>query len=274
MVGEVFNGDPTYVCPYQQAGMPGVLNYPACVFCKYSHALVRLTIGRYYWITQAFEDSSGSMANLADGIADMQADCADVTLLGSFLENQDNVRFPSLTGNMGLAKNAIAFTMLQDGIPIIYYGQEQHLDGGSVPYNREALWATGGYNTSSPLYKMIKKVNHIRTHAISVDSSFVTYEMEVPYYDDHTIVTRKGVTGAQVVAVFSNLGANTGTTTMVLDQAAHGFTALEEVVDVLGCTTMKPKANGELHLKMTGNHPMVLFPAAELTGSSICAKVI
>lgn len=28
MVGEVFNGSPSYVCPYQQQGMPGVLNYP------------------------------------------------------------------------------------------------------------------------------------------------------------------------------------------------------------------------------------------------------
>jgi alpha-amylase len=27
IVGEVFNGDPTYVCPYQQY-MSGVLNYP------------------------------------------------------------------------------------------------------------------------------------------------------------------------------------------------------------------------------------------------------
>jgi alpha-amylase len=28
MVGEVFQQYPTKVCPYQQAGMPGVLNYP------------------------------------------------------------------------------------------------------------------------------------------------------------------------------------------------------------------------------------------------------
>lgn len=28
IVGEIFNGDPTYVCPYQNY-MNGVLNYPA-----------------------------------------------------------------------------------------------------------------------------------------------------------------------------------------------------------------------------------------------------
>lgn len=31
MVGEVFQEYPAKVCPYQQDGMPGVLNYPMCV---------------------------------------------------------------------------------------------------------------------------------------------------------------------------------------------------------------------------------------------------
>jgi hypothetical protein len=67
---------------------------------------------RYYWITQAFESTSGSISSLANGINTLQKDCADTTLLGSFLENHDNARFPSLTSDMSLVKNAIAFTML------------------------------------------------------------------------------------------------------------------------------------------------------------------
>jgi alpha-amylase len=35
------------------------------------------------------------MSALAEGIAYMQGNCTDTTLLGSFLENQDNPRFPS-----------------------------------------------------------------------------------------------------------------------------------------------------------------------------------
>lgn len=31
MVGEVFQEYPSVVCPYQQDGMPGVLNYPMYV---------------------------------------------------------------------------------------------------------------------------------------------------------------------------------------------------------------------------------------------------
>jgi hypothetical protein len=77
-----------------------------------------LTKLRYYWITQAFESTSGSISNLVNGINEMVSDCSDTTLLGSFMENHDNPRFPSLTSDLSLAKNAIAFTILQDGIPI------------------------------------------------------------------------------------------------------------------------------------------------------------
>jgi alpha-amylase len=54
---------------------------------------------------------------------------------------------------MSLAKNAAAFTIMADGIPIIYAGQEQHYNGGADPANREAVWSSG-YNTNAELYKL------------------------------------------------------------------------------------------------------------------------
>jgi hypothetical protein len=48
----------------------------------------------------------------------MKDTCSDTTLLGSFLENHDQPRFASYTSDYSLAKNAIAFSILQDGIPI------------------------------------------------------------------------------------------------------------------------------------------------------------
>jgi hypothetical protein len=77
-----------------------------------------LTNIRYYWITQAFESTSGSISNLVNGVNALISDCLDTTLLGTFMENHDNPRFPSLTSDLSLAKNAIAFTILADGIPI------------------------------------------------------------------------------------------------------------------------------------------------------------
>lgn len=79
---------------------------------------------------------------------------------------------------MSLAKNAAAFTIMADGIPIIYAGQEQHYDGGADPANREAVWLSG-YDTSVALYKLIAKGNAIRSHAISKNSGYITYKVDI-----------------------------------------------------------------------------------------------
>lgn len=81
------------------------------------------------------------------------------------------------TSDISLAKNALAFTILSDGIPIIYAGQEQHYSGGNDPANREAVWLSG-YSTTSELYKFIAVSNQIRNHAISVDGDdYLTYKV-------------------------------------------------------------------------------------------------
>jgi alpha-amylase len=88
---------------------------------------------------------------------------------------------------MALAKNAAAFIILSDGIPIIYAGQEQHYSGGADPANREAAWLSG-YSSTSELYKLIATANAIRNHAISKDPGYVTYKVHCPHSrNDNTI---------------------------------------------------------------------------------------
>lgn len=72
----------------------------------------------YYEITRAFGSTTGSMKNLAKSVYKLSSTCKDVTLLGNFMESHDVPRFPSVTQDMSLVKNAIAYNMLQDGIPI------------------------------------------------------------------------------------------------------------------------------------------------------------
>jgi alpha-amylase len=73
-VGEVFSGDPGYVCDYQNY-MDGLLNYPL-----------------YYSLTRAFQSTSGSISDLVKQVKAIKDGCKDSTLLGTFLENQDNKR--------------------------------------------------------------------------------------------------------------------------------------------------------------------------------------
>ncbi|KAI5242421.1 alpha-amylase [Aureobasidium subglaciale] len=250
-VGEVFEGDPSKFCDYQNY-LDGALNFPS-----------------YYWITQAFQSTSGSISNLYNGINTLKSSCKDTTLLGSFMENHDVARFPSLTSDYALAKNAIAFTMLADGVPIIYQGQEQHFSGAGVPNNREALWQSG-YSTSSQLYPFIATITKLRKQAIKQDTGYVTYKANPVYSDASTIVMRKGTTGSQVIGVFTNKGSS-GSSSFTLSSSASGFTAGQSVTDVLSCTSYTADSSGNIAISINAGTPRVLYPTSKLTGSGLCS---
>ena len=235
-VGEVFDGDSAYTCPYQTY-LDGVLNYPL-----------------YFPLTAAFQSTSGSMSALVDEVNQIKASCKNTSLLGTFLENHDNPRFPSLTSDIQLDKNAIAFTLLADGIPILYEGQEQHYSGGNDPYNREAIWLSD-YSTVAPLYSFIASVNQMRNHAIYKDSNYLRYMAYPIYSDSSTIAMRKGFDGYQIIGVFSNLGLDGANYTLMLGDT--GFAPGEVIVEMLQCTTPIVDSDGKIAVPMGQGLPNV-----------------
>ena len=99
-LGEVLTGEVTDFCPYQTDGLlPGMPNYL-----------------EYYQIISAF---NGGEMTLIDSIRDQARDaCNDTAALGSFAENHDMPRFAYYNDDMALAKNAMAYVILNDGIPL------------------------------------------------------------------------------------------------------------------------------------------------------------
>jgi alpha-amylase len=235
-VGEVFDGDPAYVCGFQN-DLDGLLNYPL-----------------YYPLTAAFSSTSGSISDLVNQVNTIKSECKDSTLLGTFLENHDNPRFAGLTSDQSLRENAIAFTVLADGIPIIYEGQEQGYTGGADPANREAVWLSG-YSTSSTLYTFIAKVNQIRNQAIYKSPDYLTYMAYPIYYDGSTIAMRKGFDGNQIVGVYSNLGENGASYILTLGNT--GYVAGESVIEILTCTTVMTDSQGNIAVAMGRGLPKV-----------------
>lgn len=238
-VGEVFNTDNiTYLCDYQNY-MNGVLNY-----------------GVYTQIQTGFKNSSGNLFALAEAMLEVQAQCNDVSLLGSFMENHDNPRFPNSTLDIQLDANAICYTMLADGIPIIYQGQEQHFHGGQDPNNREAVWLSG-YNQSVPLYQLITTLNTIRATAAQNDDAYLT-ALQVPaYVDPNTIALRKGSDGSAVLGVYSNIGADGNDYTITVSGAASGFNANSTAIDLLSCQNIMVGADGSIDVTISGGRPSV-----------------
>ncbi|KAI3110421.1 CAZyme family GH13 [Penicillium roqueforti] len=250
-VGEVFDGDADYTCPYQEV-MDGVLNYPI-----------------YYPLLNAFQSTSGSMTDLYNMINTVKSTCKDSTLLGSFVENHDNPRFASVTDDIALAKNAVTFTIMADGIPIVYAGQEQHYNGGEDPANREAVWLSG-FNTDSELYKLIATANAARNQAIAKSTNYTIYQNYPIYKDDTTIAMRKGFDGGQIITVLSNLGAGGAEYSASIPDT--GFAAGEELTEVVSCASVTAGDSGEVSVAMAGGEPRILLPTSLLEGSTLCSS--
>lgn len=201
------------------------------------------------------------MADLARSMQDSSRACQDTSLLGSFSENHDNPRFPSKNDDLALARNVITFTMLTDGIPIIYQGQEQHfrsLGGESDPYNREALWPSG-YDRTHELYKLISLLNKVRKHAMHDDSMFLTTRAKVIHMSSQTIAIEKG----GLLIVLSNGGSQSANYTRSIQTR---FMTRSLVTDVLSCETQMVKRNGSLDVTLAAGQPRIYYSSTRTGG--------
>lgn len=177
--------------------------------------------------------------------------------------------------------------MLADGIPIsmlsiypvnslylyntynypVYQGQEQHLNGNDVPYNRETIWPTD-YNTSSPLYDLVRSLNQLRTQAINIASNYTTYQSYAIYSDLNTIVLRKGYSGSQIITVLTNQGTSEGNYTLPVWNT--GYAPGEQITEVFGCNQTATDGSGNIAVAMSGGLPRVFYPTSLLENSTIC----
>lgn len=249
--GEVFAGNPDYVCDYQNH-LDSVLNYPA-----------------YYPFMAFLNSTSGSTAPLLSTLQTLKATCKDISVLGTFTENHDLPRFASQTPDLALAKNALALTILWDGIPIVYAGQEQHYAGAADPANREATWLAK-YSRQSELYKLVAAVNQVRNHALYIDPNYLTYNIWAVYNDSSTVALRKGYDGKQIMSIFTNKGSASSAWTLNLSNT--GWSAGTSVFDVLTCDRLAVSDNGSLSVPMQEGLPRVLFSTSAVGGSGICGS--
>jgi alpha-amylase len=92
--------DDSYTGPYQNF-VPGLLDYVT------------------YYPTLRSLTATGQMNQLYQQLVQLPQKFVDVTLLGRFIENQDNPRFAGQTNDTGLRQSAFVFNILSDGIPIV-----------------------------------------------------------------------------------------------------------------------------------------------------------
>lgn len=240
----------SFVCRWADT-IGSILNYPI-----------------YYVLVRAFGSPTGNINDLVSTIYTTRANCEDPSAFGIFSENHDVERFAEITNDTALAKNVLTFTLMSDGIPIIYQGQEQHMSGANSPHiNRAPLWSTG-YDTEAALYRHISTLVLARQHFIRVCDKYATRESHVIYQDYHTIAMRKGHGRAQVITVLNNNGESTED--FEIDVKDHKLKHFTEVTEILTCTQLTVGKSGYLKVPMGKGLPKVLFPTKLLAHSGLC----
>ncbi|WBW73465.1 alpha-amylase-like protein Mde5 [Schizosaccharomyces osmophilus] len=186
--------------------------------------------------------------------------CIDSTLLGLFLESQDAPRLAALNNDFNVLKNAMTLNLMSDGIPIVFYGQEQMLDGSHDPINRPAMWITG-YHTEGPLYKYTAKVNQIRRDLINSQDGeeWIRTRTHAIPVGDNVMLMYKG----PVITFITNYGS-------VNKEYIIKMPASEPMVDLLTCTLIEVE-NEILKTTIHLGEPKILYPYKLTMRDGFCA---
>ena len=249
-MGEVFNqaeDPPNSTCDWAVDALDTVLNFPA-----------------WWSVVGTLANVSNPMSGLGHVVDRIASGCHDSTLLGTFSENHDVPRFGSATKDLSQQKNALTFDLMTDGVPVVYYGAEQRLDGKNDPGNREALWlAPNGYDTNAPLYQHVRALNIVRTSVgkgmAALDyfgwSEFWAYKAKVLFSTEDILIFSKGYDTSIVTAL-----TNGGEGSPDVGPYPTGETFLEEgdtILEVLSCNSIKVGLNGEFNITLKNGEPQV-----------------
>jgi alpha-amylase len=205
------------------------------------------------------------MHEITDMHRNLQSSCKDPTLLLTFASNHDTTRLAGHSSSLALRKNAITYTMLSDGIPTLYQGDEQGFSGISDPENREAMWLSG-FDKNAPLYTMIRTLNKLRAWAGRNDSDYWTSTTSIRWSGPHSLAMQKG----PIMTVLTNRGDATAAETETVYLMNSEFAAGTILMDVIACEKLEVGHDGVFFVELTGGNPKVFYPLDQLTLSGIC----
>ncbi|KAH9901106.1 alpha-amylase [Cubamyces lactineus] len=250
-IGEVFDADAGQALQWQgKQSLDAILNYPM-----------------YNALVEAFTiPGAQNMSAVTTMIEQIKQKSSDPTLLGNFLEDQDVPRWASLSVDPQSLWNAMTFNFMSDGVPIVYYGQEQGFNGNADPMNREPLWPSKYANTTT--YQLITKLNQLRNHLINTTEDWVTTQVQVLSETKEAIAFMKG----DVITVLTNIGSPPANVSI----AAHTpFSNSASTTDILTCTQFAVGSNGTIEVEYSkGGRPVVLVPDDLLDNSGLCGHTL
>ncbi len=172
----------------------------------------------------------GAFTSLNDVVTQQQTDFRYQNDLVNFVDNHDRKRFLNVDTSADERKHlhaALAFVLTARGIPCIYYGTEQYLEGGDDPDNRRKM---PGFSQTTTAFNLIKSLSTLRKDnealafgSISqrwINSNVYIYERK--FYNSVVVVAiNKGTTSQAVSGLVTSLP--TGTYTDYLGNLVSGI---------------------------------------------------
>jgi glycosidase len=181
-------------------------------------------------------------------------------------------------------RNAFVFLFTEQGIPCVYYGDEQGFEGGNDPANREDLWDSGYVTTETTgqdgrvyggYFSWIQKLSKIRTTHKALSRG----DLKVAWSTDHT-----GAEGDAGIFAFERSGGDAGASYALVIVNTNGDHASSpedgsakmklqinstELVDILGDkpTSYPVAGDGTVSIQVPALGAVVLVPKGQEQGS-------
>lgn len=243
LIGEVWHDDPRYIAKYDKdAGIDGFVDYPLNTELR-----------------KAFKKPDQSLGLLFNVWKRNQILYEEPYLMGTFMDNHDNVRFTReiIQNNIHPGprwKMSLTYLYTAPGIPIVYYGSEIALDGGNDPDNRRMM----NFKADKDLIEYITKLGELRQKYPSLTRG--TMDL---LYEKEGMAVYKRVYKDEIAVVAINNTTKTQKVTLKEDDLAPD----KELRGLLGDDLVRSD-NGEYQLVIDREKAEVYF-IAEKTGLNI-----
>jgi glycosidase len=230
--------------------------------------------------------NGGPTQNIADQFARKQMDYADTPnpdgigvagrdAMVNFMDNHDVTRFLFDKPSPVALQNALAFLFTEDGIPCIYYGTEQELNGGNDPTNRERLWDTG-FATDGATFQWIQRMIRIRKAYSPLRRGALTMTYATTHTameEDAGMVAFERADGGHTILVVINTSDAKQSETSLVQMGGPdmhtSFAAGDQLVDILASAsdptaTFTVGLQGALRVPVAARGQRILVPQADV----------
>ena len=194
----------------------------------------------------------------------------------NFLDNHDVERFLfESNGDVAALRNAITLQMTEEGIPCVYYGDEQDFNGGNDPSNREVFWNTNFATTGDTFTHMAKllKIRKAYSALRLGDTNVIWASNDIATEDDAGIFAFErtgGDAGPQYALVVMNTNEGKSSVTSNGSKVMTLTTPGVTLVDLLdpAQTTHTVAADGTLRMTVAPMQASLLVPQNQLVSGN------